>query len=130
MEEAGYTREEARALVSELAPLREVERKAQIQKLPAGVRPAVRALLGFSWSPYVAAELEGYTREEVRSLVAELKQLEEVERKAQIQKLPALVGTTVGWLLEKSCSLIGNKNAVRPKLECIRTEGSAEQANL
>ena len=72
MEEAGYTREEARALVSELAPLREVERKAQIQKLQAGVRPAVRALLGFSWSPYVAAELEGYTREEVRSLVAEL----------------------------------------------------------
>ena len=42
----------------------------------------------------MAAELEGYTREEVRSLVAELVPLEKVERKAQIQKLPAGVRAT------------------------------------
>ena len=63
MEEAGYTREEARTLVAELALLEEVERKARIEKLPAQVRPAVRALLGNKWSPYAAAELEGYSED-------------------------------------------------------------------
>ena len=63
--------------------------------LPEAVQPAVRSLLGSTWSPFRAMELAGYKEGAAQELVASLSPLAQAERAAAIAKLPKAVQPAV-----------------------------------